>query len=82
MKLGYEFRTGPLEWADRVGLDKVLNWMEHILPGDRRAPLPSLPAAPQAGSGRTLGARAGQGFFTYGATASASIACRRRPGLT
>ena len=30
IKLGYEFRIGPLEWADRTGLDRILNWMQHL----------------------------------------------------
>jgi 3-hydroxybutyryl-CoA dehydrogenase len=30
LKLGYEFRTGPLEWADRVGLHKVLIWLDYL----------------------------------------------------
>ena len=65
MKLGYEFRTGPLEWADRVGLDKVLNWMELIFreTGEPRfRPCPLLRKLVRAGH---YGARAGKGFFTY-----------------
>jgi 3-hydroxybutyryl-CoA dehydrogenase len=65
MKLGYEFRTGPLEWADRVGLDKVLNWMELIFreTGEARfRPCPLLRKLVRAGH---YGARVGKGFFTY-----------------
>jgi len=65
MKLGYEFRTGPLEWADRVGLDKILNWMEHIFreTGEPRfRPCPLLRKLVRAGH---FGARAGKGFFNY-----------------
>jgi 3-hydroxybutyryl-CoA dehydrogenase len=66
LRLGYDFRTGPLEWADRVGLDKILNWMEHIFKetGEARfRPCPLLRKLVRAGY---YGARVGRGFFTYG----------------
>jgi len=68
IKLGYEFRTGPLEWADRVGLHKILTWLEHLFheTGEPRfRPCPLLRKLVRAGH---TGARAGQGFFTYSET--------------
>ncbi len=65
IKLGYEFRTGPLEWADRVGLHKVLNWLEHLFheTGEPRfRPCPLLRKMVRAGH---TGARVGKGFFSY-----------------
>ncbi len=65
IRLGYEFRTGPLEWADRVGLHKVLNWMEHLFQetGEPKfRPCPLLRKLVRAGQ---TGARVGQGFFQY-----------------
>ncbi len=65
LRLGYDFRTGPLEWADRVGLDKILNWMEHIFKetGEARfRPCPLLRKFVRAGY---YGARVGRGFFAY-----------------
>ncbi len=65
LKLGYDFRTGPLEWADRVGLDRVFNWMQHMHheSGEPRfRPCPLLKRLVRAG---LVGAKAGQGFFTY-----------------
>jgi len=65
IKLGYEFRTGPLEWADRVGLHKILNWLEHLFQetGDPKfRPCPLLRKLVRAGH---TGTRVGKGFFTY-----------------
>lgn len=65
MKLGYDFRMGPLEWADRVGLHKILNWLQHLFneTGDPKfRPCPLLRKLVRAGH---TGARAGKGFFTY-----------------
>lgn len=65
MKLGYDFRMGPLEWADRVGLHKILNWLQHLFDetGDPKfRPCPLLRKLVRAGH---TGARVGKGFFTY-----------------
>jgi len=65
IKLGYEFRTGPLEWADRVGLHKILTWMEYLFheTGESKfRPCPLLRKLVRAGH---TGARVGRGFFTY-----------------
>ncbi len=67
MKLGYDFRMGPLEWADRVGLHKILNWLQHLFAetGDPKfRPCPLLRKLVRAGH---TGARAGKGFFIYDA---------------
>jgi len=65
LKLGYDFKLGPLEWADRVGLDRVLNWMQHLYSesGEPRfRPCPLLKRLVRAG---LLGAKSGRGFFAY-----------------
>jgi 3-hydroxybutyryl-CoA dehydrogenase len=67
LKLGFDFRTGPLEWADRTGLDRVLNWMQHMYDetGEPRfRPCPMLKRLTRAG---LLGAKTGRGFFSYDA---------------
>jgi 3-hydroxybutyryl-CoA dehydrogenase len=65
IKLGYEFRHGPLEWADRVGLHRILNWLEHLFreTGDPKfRPCPIIRKLVRAGH---TGTRVGRGFFTY-----------------
>lgn len=67
MKLGYEFRTGPLEWADRVGLQKILTWLEYLFQetGDQKfRPCPLLRKLVRAGH---TGVAKGRGFFNYDA---------------
>ena len=67
LKLGFDFRSGPLEWADRTGLDRILNWMQHLYheSGEPRfRPCPLLKRLVRAG---LLGAKTGRGFFEYDA---------------
>ncbi|MBC8204904.1 NAD(P)-binding domain-containing protein [bacterium] len=65
MKKGYNFPYGPLEFADMLGLDEVMNWMEtlfHELGDLKYRPCPFLRKLVRAGH---LGKKTGQGFFKY-----------------
>ncbi len=65
MRLGYEFRYGPLELADMMGLDEVLAWMEslfHELGEAKYRPCPLLRQMVRKGK---LGKKTGEGFFRY-----------------
>jgi 3-hydroxybutyryl-CoA dehydrogenase len=65
MRLGYGMPLGPLALADRMGLDEVMRWMQHLFGelGDLKyRPCPLLRKMVRAGR---LGVKAGRGFFEY-----------------
>ena len=65
MRLGYGMPMGPLALADRMGLDEVMRWMQHLFDelGDLKyRPCPLLRKMVRAGR---LGVKAGSGFFEY-----------------
>jgi 3-hydroxybutyryl-CoA dehydrogenase len=65
MRLGYGLPVGPLGLADRMGLDEVMRWMQHLFEelGDLKyRPCPLLRKMIRAGH---LGQKSGRGFFEY-----------------
>ena len=65
MKIGFGMRLGPFELADKMGLDKVLRWMDNIYNefGDiRYKPNPYLRKLVRA---KHLGIESGDGFYKY-----------------
>ncbi|MCX7011288.1 MAG: 3-hydroxyacyl-CoA dehydrogenase NAD-binding domain-containing protein [Candidatus Sumerlaeota bacterium] len=68
MKLAYDFPIGPLAMADKMGLDEVMLWMEHLfheLGELKYRPCPLLRKMVRAGR---LGVKTGEGFFRYDAS--------------
>jgi len=77
MKLGFGLQFGPLEMADRIGLDKVIKWMNNLYQefGDRKfKPNPILKRLYRLGK---HGKRTDEGFYIYekGEIAGESITC-------
>ncbi len=65
MRIGFGMRLGPFEVADKIGLDKVVRWMENIYGefGDvRYKPSPIIKKLVRA---KHLGVANGQGFYLY-----------------
>lgn len=65
MKIGFGMRMGPFEVADKMGLDKVIRWMDNIYNefGDIRfKPNPYLRKLVR---GKHMGMETGQGFYSY-----------------
>ncbi len=65
MKIGFGMRLGPFEVADKMGLDKIVRWMDNIYNefGDiRYKPNPYLRKLVRA---KHLGIESGDGFYKY-----------------
>ena len=76
MRLGYGLPVGPLQLADRMGLDEVMRWMQHLFDelGDvKYRPCPLLRKMIRAGK---LGVKSGAGFFEYGEDGSVKPVAR------
>jgi len=77
MRLGFGLQFGPLEMADRIGLDKVIKWMNNLYQefGERKfKPNPVLKRLYRLGY---HGKRTGQGFYVYekGKVVGQTITC-------
>ena len=80
MRLGYGMPLGPLALADRMGLDEVMRWMQHLFDelGDLKyRPCPLLRKMVRAGR---LGVKAGVGFFEYDDEGRVKAALPSSPG--
>lgn len=65
MKKGTNYPFGPLEWADRIGLDEIfaiVRGLHRDLAEERYRPAPLLRKLVLA---NRVGVRSGQGFYTY-----------------
>jgi 3-hydroxybutyryl-CoA dehydrogenase len=65
MKLGYGLLFGPFEMADRIGLDKLLKWMDNLYAEfglQKYKPSPIIKRLVRAGY---YGLKTGKGFYKY-----------------
>jgi 3-hydroxybutyryl-CoA dehydrogenase len=65
MRLGYNFKMGPLEMADAMGLDEVLAWMETLWMTLGEPRYRACPILRKLVRERKLGKKSGEGFFKY-----------------
>ncbi len=65
MKNGYGLQFGPFELADRVGLDKVLKWMNNLYMEFGTANFKPSPILKRLVRANYLGKKTGKGFYKY-----------------
>lgn len=65
MRLGFEFAHGPLEMADRMGLDTVLLMLERLWRDYGDLKFRPCPLIRKMVRGGHLGVKTGEGFFKY-----------------
>jgi 3-hydroxybutyryl-CoA dehydrogenase len=65
MKLGFGMQHGPLELADRIGLDKVLRYMDHLFAEFGFNKFKASPLIKRLVRASHLGIRTGKGFYVY-----------------
>ncbi len=65
MKLGYNMPVGPLELADRIGLDILLGFMEHLFKETGESKFRPCPSLKKYVRAQYLGVKVGEGFFKY-----------------
>ncbi len=65
MRIGFGLPHGPFEMADKIGLDKILRWMDNIYKefGDTR--YKASPVIKKLVRAHRFGKDAGRGFYTY-----------------
>lgn len=65
MRLGHGMQVGPLEMADRMGLDTLLNLMNHLFRETGEFKFRPCPLIKKLVRAQHLGVKSGQGFFDY-----------------
>ncbi|GAK52349.1 3-hydroxybutyryl-CoA dehydrogenase [Candidatus Moduliflexus flocculans] len=65
MKLGYNMQMGPLEIADRMGLDRVLISMDHMFKESGDQKFRACPLIKKLVRAQHVGVKSGEGFFKY-----------------
>lgn len=65
MKLGYGMQVGPLELADRMGLEILLNLMNNLFHESGELKFRPCPLIKKLVRAQNFGVKTGEGFFTY-----------------
>jgi 3-hydroxybutyryl-CoA dehydrogenase len=65
MKRGFGMQHGPFELADRIGLDKILRYMDHLFAEFGFNKFKASPLIKRLVRANHLGIRTGKGFYAY-----------------
>lgn len=65
MKEGYGMQLGPFELADRIGLDKVVKWMDNLFQEYSLYKFKASPVIKRLVRANYLGRKTGKGFYKY-----------------
>ncbi len=65
MKMGYGLMFGPFEMADRIGLDKLLKWMDNLYAEFGTQKFKASPIVKRLVRAGYLGKKSGKGFYKY-----------------
>ncbi len=65
MKLGYGLQFGPFELADRIGLDKILKYMDNLYQEFGLQKFKASPIIKRLVRANNLGRKSGKGFYKY-----------------
>ena len=65
MRIGFGMRLGPFELADKMGLDKVLRWMDNIYNEFGEVRYKPNPYLRRLVRGKHVGIESGEGFYKY-----------------
>lgn len=77
LKLGYGLQFGPFELADRIGLDKILKYMDNLYNEFGLHKFKASPIIKRLVRANNLGRKTGRGFYIYenGNKLSQNISC-------
>jgi 3-hydroxybutyryl-CoA dehydrogenase len=77
MKLGFGLQFGPFELADRIGLDKILKYMDNLYQEFGLHKFKASPIIKRLVRAHNLGRKTGKGFYIYenGKKTSHNITC-------
>lgn len=77
MKLGFGLQFGPFELADRIGLDKILKYMDNLYQEFGLHKFKASPIIKRLVRAHNLGRKTGRGFYIYenGKKTSHNITC-------
>ncbi len=65
MKMGYSMQYGPFELADRIGLDKVVKWMDNLYQEYGMMKFKASPVIKRLVRANYHGKKGGKGFYKY-----------------